>query len=170
MITNRFNYSKALEVLLYVSSKVEYMYHTGKIIYFANRYHLEKYGRFVIDDRVIAMKNGPVLSNVYDMIKSARGDNCSYPEVEKHLTYSSGGSSLHKLLPKREANLDYLSESDIECLNEAINKIKGMSFRDLERFSHDSLYYTADQNNEISIDEIINHSINPDNLRKYLAG
>ncbi|OCG12621.1 Panacea domain-containing protein [Gilliamella apicola] len=170
MITNRFNYSKALEVLLYVSSKVEYMYHTGKIIYFANRYHLEKYGRFVIDDRVIAMKNGPVLSNVYDMIKSARGDTCSYPEVEKHLTYSSGGSSLHKLLPKREANLDYLSESDIECLNEAINKIKGMSFRDLERFSHDSLYYTADQNNEISIDEIINHSINPDNLRKYLAG
>ena len=170
MITNRFNYSKALEVLLYVSSKVEYMYHTGKIIYFANRYHLEKYGRFVIDDRVIAMKNGPVLSNVYDMIKSARGDNCSYPGVEKHLTYSSGGSSLHKLLPKREANLDYLSESDIECLNEAINKIKGMSFRDLERFSHDSLYYTADQNNEISIDEIINHSINPDNLRKYLAG
>ena len=86
MITNRFNYSKALEVLLYVSSKVEYMYHTGKIIYFANRYHLEKYGRFVIDDRVIAMKNGPVLSNVYDMIKSARGDNCSYPGVEKHLT------------------------------------------------------------------------------------
>ena len=74
------------------------------------------------------------------------------------------------MLPKREANLDYLSESDIECLNEAINKIKGMSFRNLERFSHDSLYYTADQNNEISIDEIINHSINPDNLRKYLAG
>lgn len=170
MITDRFNYSKALEVLLYVSSKVEYMYHTGKIIYFANRYHLEKYGRFVIDDRVIAMKNGPVLSNIYDMIKSARGDNRNYPEVKKHLTYFSNKKSLHKLVPKRAANMDYLSESDIECLNEAIEKIKGMSFNELESFSHDDLYYTADQNNEISIDEIINHSTHSDTLRGYLAG
>lgn len=68
MITNRFDKSKALEVLLYVTHQTQDMYHTAKIIYFANRYHLEKYGRFIIDDRVIAMKHGPVLSNLYDMI------------------------------------------------------------------------------------------------------
>ena len=170
MITGYFDKEKALEVLLYVSSRVQKMYHTQKIIYFANRLHLDKYGRFVIDDRIIAMKNGPVLSAVYDMIKSAKGTNSYFPEVSKSISYIHGGSSLDQLSPKREADTDYLSQSDIICLNECIEKYKNMSFTELEQISHDELYFTANLNDEISIDEVINHSSQPEILRDYLKG
>lgn len=172
MITHHFNREKALEVLVYVSSKLEYMYHTGKAIYFANRYHLEKYGRFIVDDRVIAMKNGPVMSGIYDMIKSARGEGGVYKETKEALAYfyPSKPNDLHRMIPKREADIDFLSDSDIECLDKAIEKIKGMGFKELEAFSHDDLYFTADTNDEISIDNIIEHSSNPKLLKEYLAG
>lgn len=165
-----FDKDKAIEVLLYVTSQVEFVYHSAKIIYFANRYHLERYGRFVIDDKIIAMKNGPVLSNLYDMIKSIRGDNELYPCAKAVLSYFSERPSLDKLVPKRGFNPDYLSKSDIECLNLAIGKIKGMSFKTLEHFSHDDLYYTADLNDEISLEEVILHSQSPLELKDYLAG
>lgn len=170
MITNRFDKSKALEVLLYVTHQTQDMYHAAKIIYFANRYHLEKYGRFIIDDRVIAMKHGPVLSNLYDIIKSIREENNIYPEARDLLSYVKNGSQLQSLIPKRCPDMEYLSESDIECLDKAIDKIKDMSFSDLEKFSHDELYQTADINDEISIENIINYSCNPKELRDYLAG
>lgn len=171
MITSKFDKEKAVEVLLYVSSKLEYMYHTGKAIYFANRYHLERYGRFIVDDRVIAMKNGPVMSELYDMIKSADNRSNCYPEISEVLMYdrpSDGG--LHKLIPKRAADTDFLSSSDIACLDEAIKQIKDKTFSELEEFSHDDLYRTADRNNEISLNDIIEHSSNPKQLKEYLAG
>lgn len=167
MITNKFDKSKALEVLLYVTSKVEDMYHIGKIIYFANRYHLEVYGRFIIDDRIVAMKNGPVLSNLYNMMKSVRGENNAYREAKSSLSYDKGK---YRLVIKRQPDMDYLSYSDVECLEKATYKIKNMSFRELEKFSHDSLYHTADIDDDISTENIINHSSNPDELRDYLAG
>lgn len=178
MISSKFDELKALEVILYVSSKVEWMYHVGKIIYFANRYHLEDYGRFVVNDEIIAMKNGPVLSSIYDMIKLARSGKNSYKqfknqdEILHSLLYIKGNSpiELDRLIPKRPANLEYLSQSDITALDCAIEKIKDLSFTELEAFSHDDLYHTARLNDEISIEDVIRYSKNPKELSEYLAG
>lgn len=104
------------------------------------------------------------------MIKSIREENNIYPEARDLLSYVKNGSQLQTLIPKRSPDMEYLSESDIECLDKAIDKIKDMSFSDLEKFSHDELYQTADINDEISIENIINYSCNPEELRDYLAG
>ena len=169
MLIDRLDHTKRLEVLLYVASRVGCVSRIHTIIYFANRYHLERYGRFVINDFAVIRNDEIVLLILHNMIDGLVKKFHHYQEITESLNYHVRQSGARMLTPKRMANLDYLSESDIECLNEAINKIKSMSFRDLERFSHDSLYYTADQNNEISIDEIINHSFNADKLREYIA-
>jgi hypothetical protein len=38
----------------------------SKVLYFADKEHLEKYGRFICGDSCYAMKHGPVPSQIYD--------------------------------------------------------------------------------------------------------
>ena len=71
-----FNAEKAIEVILYIAEHIkEPTFHTvSKVLYFADKEHLEKYGRFICGDSYIAMRRGPVPSGVYDLLKLARGD------------------------------------------------------------------------------------------------
>ena len=41
-----------------------------KLLFFADRYHLRKYGRTISNDSYCAMQNGPVASKTYDLLKS----------------------------------------------------------------------------------------------------
>jgi uncharacterized phage-associated protein len=43
-------------------------------MYFADRKHLEKYGRFICGDSYVAMKHGPVPSEIYDILKAVISD------------------------------------------------------------------------------------------------
>ncbi|MCW7083120.1 Panacea domain-containing protein [Escherichia coli] len=71
MLNVRFDSEKALEAILYVASKapIPDIYHVGKILYYADRFHLESFGRLITGDHYNAMKDGPVASNTYDIIK-----------------------------------------------------------------------------------------------------
>ncbi len=57
MLKIRFDSEKALEAILYVASKapVPDIYHVGKILYYADRAHLERYGRLITGDEYKAM-------------------------------------------------------------------------------------------------------------------
>jgi len=46
-----------------------------KILYFADQKHLARYGRPVTGDSYVAMKNGPVPSNIYDIFKAIKSDS-----------------------------------------------------------------------------------------------
>ena len=49
----------------------------------------------------------------------------------------------HVLLPKRQADLDYLSASDIECLDKSITENAYLSFNRLVSKSHDAAWRAA---------------------------
>ena len=169
MLIDRLDHTKRLEVLLYVASRVGCVSRIHTIIYFANRYHLERYGRFVINDFAVIRNDEIVLLILHNMIDGLGKQFYHYQEIKDSLKYHVRQSEARMLTPKRMANLDYLSDSDIECLNEAINKIKGMSFRDLERFSHDDLFMASYPNKVITLHKMIDHSFNADKLREYIA-
>ena len=169
MMIDRLDHTKRLEVLLYVASRVGCVSRIHTIIYFANRYHLERYGRFVINDLAMIRNDEIVLLNLQRMIDSLDKIFHHYTEIKKALTYYIRKSGTRILIPKRMANLDYLSESDIECLNEAIGKIKSMSPNDLILFSHDDLFMASYPNKVITLHKMIDHSFNSDELREYLA-
>ena len=44
-----------------------------KLVFFADRYHLRRYGRPVVRDKYKAMEYGPVASTAYDLIENHRG-------------------------------------------------------------------------------------------------
>src|SRR4051812_12877508 len=75
-----FNPGKTLEAIVLIASRLHAanlesdLHSISKLLYWADKWHLEHYGRTVSGDQYIAMKNGPVPSNVYDMLKFVRGD------------------------------------------------------------------------------------------------
>jgi len=149
----RFDAEKALEVIIYIAEKAKTpdIYHVQKILYFADLEHLEGYGRFICGDSYIAMNAGPVPSGVYDIIKDVRSErNPFYPVASKE-AFNVDGNYIE---PKRNANLDFFSKSDLKCLNDSIAENECLSFGQLKSKSHDAAYDAADMNGEMSVYEI----------------
>lgn len=160
-----FNAEKAVEVILYISSKTitPDIYHVGKILYFADKEHLEKFGRLICNDSYVAMKNGPVPSETYDIIKAVRDDliKYSYYEHAANSFFIKKGSNM--ITPLRKQNDDLLSQSDKECLDHSIQKYGSLSFNELKRFSHDAAFRLAGEDDFIPIENII-RTLNDGNL------
>ncbi len=169
----QFNLDKGLETILYIiqNGAQPTFHHISKVIYFADKIHLEKYGRFICGDRYIAMKHGPVPSGVYDLLKIARGDNFifSLPSELIDKTKSAfdvqGRYGVNRL---RDAHVEYFSDSDIECLNTAIQKYGNLSFRQLTEASHDQAWKISDENDFMEIEHIITTFSNADELLEHL--
>ncbi|MDP8161955.1 Panacea domain-containing protein [Pasteurella skyensis] len=170
-----FDSRKALEVILYITENapIKDIYHILKIQFFADRNHLEQYGRFITGDNYIAMKNGPVASNAYNFIKLARDSNqcfidSDFAELIQSSLQVGGGNEGHSVKALRKADIEYLSQSDINCLNKSVEENGKLSFSDLNNKSHDDLWQCTDENNEILLESFVKYSSNPDELRTYL--
>jgi len=166
MYKYKFNIEKALEVLLYIGARCPNTYNALKVLYFADKEHLAEYGRLICGESYIAMKQGPVPSGVYDMIKYVRGDGFILTEIPLGESFTIDG---YNIIPLRKANIDLLSESDIECLDKAIKKYGTLPFSELKRLSHnDAAYIDADENDVISLDAIVRSLPNCEILFDYL--
>lgn len=116
-ITFKFNHQKALESILYLSPNISDadVYGVCKLLYLADKTSLEKYGRFIFGETYCAMEKGATPSNAYDLLKEAAITPLDELEVRGN-----------QVITKRHANLECLSESDTECLDQVI-KIWGQS-------------------------------------------
>ncbi|TSD63869.1 DUF4065 domain-containing protein [Inquilinus sp. KBS0705] len=137
MITYKFDVLKSLNALLFIANKIANngvadKYATLKILYFAEKRHLSLYGRLITDDRFAALKYGPVPSNSYDILEN----NLIYGESFQLV-------SNKKIHPLTSPDLDYLSESDVECLSHAIEENIALDFQSLMEKSHDNAYHEA---------------------------
>ena len=160
-ILGQFNKEKAIELLLYVTRRCSDMYTALKVIYFADKDHLSKYGRSISCDRYVAMRHGPVPSGLYDMIKDVRDNH-----IEPTAFRIENGN---KIYPLREPELDLLSETDIEILDESMEQYGSMSFSKLKRQSHDAAHKAADQNDFIPAEAFIKSVPGGDDLLLQLA-
>ncbi|MDM8558842.1 Panacea domain-containing protein [Candidatus Parabeggiatoa sp. HSG14] len=134
------------------------------MMYFADKLHLEKYGRFICGDNYVAMKHGPVPSSTYDLLKIVRDETLK--DNLTHRAFTVQDKFLVK--PLRTANLDYFSESDLECLDNTIKKYGHLSFNLLTDLSHDKAWQAADENDCIDIEQIVATLVNTGNLLDYL--
>jgi uncharacterized phage-associated protein len=147
-----FNTEKAIEAILYIAASIEQpsFHRICKIMYFADKQHLEKYGRFICGDSYIAMKNAPVPSGMYKLLKNVDAKPVFIVEDE------------FLVHPLRAAHLDYFSESDLECLKQASQ----LSFQEL---SKDLSWQSVGENDYIKIEHIIATFSDADSLLDYLC-
>ncbi|MDE3091925.1 MAG: SocA family protein, partial [Chloroflexota bacterium] len=124
---------------------------------------LEKYGRFIFGESYSAMKAGPVPSNAYDLIKSAR--------ETKEFGFAVKDD---KIVPLRKAKLDRLSESDIECLNQIVALYGNVPNWKRIEDSHDAAYHAAwDSRGDkksvpMQLEQIIDLFDDADDLKEYV--
>jgi hypothetical protein len=159
-------YQKALETILYVANKDQRHYWILKAIYFADKEHLSKYGRQIFDDTYRAMKQGPVPSLAYDIVKFVRGDGWySFGETDAKSALMIPDK--YTVNPTRPADIELLSQTDMECLDNALNLIKDLSFSVVKELSHDDAYNKVNQDEEISIETIISTLNNCNEIADY---
>ncbi len=157
MATSVFDFNRALNALLYVANRTERrdIHKIFKILYFADMAHLYKYGRAITGDKYIAMKYGPVPSSIYDMVKIVRGD--SWYVMDELKAFFAVHDKLY-LEPLRDADTSYLSESDINELNDAIDRYSSIDFKEMTQLSHGSAWektWKNPSNDEISVEDIL---------------
>jgi uncharacterized phage-associated protein len=149
MITFNIDPEKAVEAIVYLASKKPNIdhYHLVKTIFYADKEHLNKYGRPVLGDRYVKMRAGPVPSLVLDII-NLNDLAVDSDLIEKALSSFTVTQEFQSKLiaPKRETVLDKFSESDLECLDNAFDFCKEMDFKELLDVSHEEKSWQAAKN------------------------
>ena len=154
--------AKILAPCLYVLSKTGKIskHHLSKILYFADKSHIAKYGRTLTGQKYIAMKNGPVPSQIYDFIKLVEGvsDGSFLTAHAQYVPSFIGFAPAYFVFAKVPPDMQFLSVSAIKALDESILTNKDASFKARTDNSHDSAWREAwerpSKNKEISIIEI----------------
>lgn len=123
------NRVKAIEAILYILEKRVSVnqYNILKIIFAADKHHLNEHGRPVTGDKIIKMELGPVPSFVYGHLKEV--DRLKSLGDVKAL-----GNYLFQGL--RKADRNQLSESDIESLDYGVKEYIDLSFGAVYEKSH----------------------------------
>lgn len=124
---------KAKASLLYIVANIPNIdkHKLYKILYFAEQYHLVKYGRPITGDAFIKMDYGPVPSYVKD-------------KVENKLDNDGAVETMGIIVIANEyPDMDELSESDVECLDVSIAENKEKTFAQLTKDSHKEAWLNA---------------------------
>lgn len=139
MIKFRENHKKTLEGLVWFAQNAPELTHywAVKTLFFADLYHLNRYGRPVFGDTICALPDGPAPSAALDMIKRK---SVSITDEEVALAVAAFDAVPQsrglRLSGKREPDLDLFSRTDLECLSEALDYCRRLSFDDLYNVTH----------------------------------
>ena len=171
---NKFDTDKAIEAVKLILAHCEN--HTAdfhkifKILYFAEKKHIATYGRTIVCDRYIAMKNGPVPSNLYDIFNFFKGGSLfKLPNNSIFKNAFQFIPEFHIRLIDFSTDLDVFSESEIECLKQSIAENIMLNFNSLTMKSHDSAWKKTGQNDEVSILAIAKAGGANSEMLKYIA-
>lgn len=163
----QFDPEKAIELILYIASwlgKDCATFHTiSKICYFSDLLHLERYGRLITFDGYVAMKHGPVPSRIYDLLKKD-----DFRGAKNHAEGAFELEDAYHIVPQRDARQEYLSVSELECLNQTLKKYGNMSFKRLSNASHKGAWKKVDTNDFISLDDMVAMLPNSAEVREHL--
>lgn len=151
----KFRKDESVQAILYILHKLNGstdMHKVYKILYFADQLHLSRYARCITGDFYVAMKYGPVPSIICDIFKAVRGDSYFNGDEFKPFFIFQNKYMIKSL---NAPDMDYLSESDVECLNWAIEHCKDKSFDELTSMSHGIAYSSTSPHREMSYKDIL---------------
>jgi hypothetical protein len=143
-----FSPERSLEAVLLVASRLAKpaIHEVLKLLYFADKIHLGRYGWLASGDDYVAMRFGPVGSGAYNLLKAARGDESGwihpdfYPLVRGALEIADDKRSINLL---RSYDPSHLSPAYVSCVEEALKSYAGMSFGARTELSDDSAWRAA---------------------------
>ena len=163
-----FNKEKAINAVLYIVGKLvrKDFHKIFKILYFSDREHLMTYGRTITGDTYIAMNDGPVPSNIYDIFKAVRGDG--YFKDDGAFSQYFSVTDWDIIKSEKQPDLKYLSKTDLNFMDECITKYGDMSWDEIREKSHDYAWRSTIVNRPINFEDIILEAGGDDEYIAYL--
>ena len=167
-ITMIFDEKKAINAVLYIVEKLvrKDFHKIFKILYFADREHLITYGRTITGDEYIAMNDGPVPSNLYDIFKAVRGN--SFYKDDGTFSQYFYVTDWDIINSKKNADTTELSKTDMKLLDECIAKYGDMSWDEVREKSHDYAWRNTTANRPIRFEDIVLEAGGDDEYIDYL--
>ncbi len=122
-------------------------YKICKLFFFADKYHLVRYGRPIIGDRYCPLPHGPIPSRslefLNEFIASCSSDAEDHSDevrkMSKVLDLEKKGYLYPRFVSKRKMakdELDALSKSDREALNHVVKEFGDKGFYELKSLTH----------------------------------
>lgn len=143
------SHNKAIEAIVWLSNKNPGIdiYHIVKIMFFADKMHLNRYGRPLIGDTYIKMQYGPVPSAIKDLIKQDMWLSPKQLDKISNAVTIEKNNSYFKTTANRDADISYFSKSDLKCLSESFERYKDSSFDELYTLTHKEKFYVETNDN-----------------------
>jgi len=141
-IRYRMNYDKAIEAIIWLAGKKPGIdiYHVVKIIFYADKMHINKYARPIIGDTYVCFDYGPLPSVIYDLLTE---NSWLGPEHLQRVNDSLNieRSPYPRIVAKRNPNMEYFSGTDLECFNKSFEEYIEKSFDELYNLTHNEKCY-----------------------------
>ncbi len=133
----QFNHEKATQAILWLVQRnngtIDKL-QLVKMVFLADREHLAKYGRPIIGGNYYTMKYGPVSSELKDYLDAPETSDSAF-RVDDDF----------KVVAKKSAGQDWLSQSDLDVLDEVYRKYGHLDQWKLSEITHS---FKAYRNNE----------------------
>lgn len=175
---NQYNIEKvANAIIFFVDKNIEHFGKTKlmKLMYFADKEHLEKYGRVMFYDDYRKLPRGPVATLTYNIISSTDandGDDfksyvdnfSSFIEIQKKDINQKNSAT--RFNPKNSFDNTFFSKSEIEILENIAKKYKTYTKEQISEESHLlKEYINTDMNDFIDIADMTENK----KLKEYLS-
>lgn len=138
--TKRGYIEKVLYIMSALGGNVD-KYHLFKIMYFAQRDYLRKYGMVIFPDNFIALQYGPVPSLLYNALSGYYPSEIS--DDIKGVISTGEADAQNYIFANKEPNMAYLSKAAKETLDDSIQKHSTQTFNELKELSHTELWKKA---------------------------
>src|SRR5580658_6560324 len=133
---------KVLEAIVWLAAAAPEIdiYHLVKAAFYADKYHLNRYGRPIAGDDYQADIYGPLGQCVYRLLK---GDPLEMLALGGNGTLPFKVGDRWRVTADREANARILSASDIEALQHGLGVVEPHTFDELVDMTHEKRAYIA---------------------------
>lgn len=136
-----FEVDKAIAAIGYLVEQThESMYSLLKMMYLADKLHLQRVGRFIAGERYSAMGQGPVPSNTYALFQYLRGDNTQreFEAAARYFDYRPEED--HSVSLRERPDYDELSVSELKCLATVVDTYRTYGKWGVRKLSHDDAW------------------------------
>lgn len=175
MVRISYSVEKALQALYYFQSKAQVTDKMSliKLLFFADRFHVRNLCIPMLCDSYTAMRQGPVCSRTYDLIK--KGQYFDYlPALQKRFVSKNLSCKKQTIVTVLDTGSDCLSLSDKMALDFSIEHFSRFERKDLSKISHAypewSRYKTILETEFSNAEEMsyIDFFDNPDSNDRYI--
>lgn len=139
----QFNLEKTREAVTYLamgSTGGFDIYKACKLLFLADKYHLVRYGRTITGDAYFALPHGPAPTRTLGLLNMLIEDPTSAPALSCALNVDR--SYQHpRFLAAQPPDLETLSKSDLEALDETLKRFGSKTFSELKALTHEMVAY-----------------------------